>query len=126
MKHLLFAILLCSGFAYAADAPADTPKDLSSEISISKCFKVRRLLKTDDAHYWADWKNTCPFTIDQVYVMVRFLDGARKTISDGVWPMYFILPGVHRVTRFSIPAEAVGFEFIRVKRITIDTLEALR
>jgi hypothetical protein len=122
MKHLWIALFLCSGFACAADTPADTPADTA----IPKCFKVRRLLKTDDTHYWADWKNTCPFTIDQVYVMVRFQDRSRKTLDNGVWPMYFILPGVHRVTRFSIPAGAVGFEFIRVRRITTDFLEALR
>jgi hypothetical protein len=127
MKCLSIAMLLvCCGFASAADTSTAAVENVSNDQAISKCFKVRRLLKTDDAHYWADWKNTCPFTIDQVYVMVRFQDRFRKTISDGVWPMYFVLPGVHRVTRFSIPAEAVGFEFIRVKRITINTLEALR
>ncbi|HEY1758301.1 MAG TPA: hypothetical protein VGG72_23215 [Bryobacteraceae bacterium] len=125
MKYLLSAMLVCCGFASAADT-STAANNTSNNLAISKCFKVRRLLKTDETHYWADWKNTCPFTIDQVYVKVRFQDRARKTISDGVWPMYFILPGVHRITRFSIPAEAVGFEFIRVTRITIDTLEALR
>jgi hypothetical protein len=126
MKYLLSAMLLvCCGLASAADT-ASAVNNSSNDQAISKCFKVRRLLKTDEAYYWADWKNTCPFTIDQVYVMVRFQDRARKTIGEGVWPLYFVLPGVHRVTRFSIPAEAVGFEFIRVKRITIDTLEALR
>src|ERR1700722_3634712 len=99
MKHLWIPLILSSGFACAADAPADQ----GAEKAIPKCFKVRRLLKTDEAHYWADWTNACPFTIDQVYVMVRFQDGSRKTIGNGVWPMYFILPGAHRVTRFSIP-----------------------
>src|SRR5580658_6548453 len=126
MKHLCIAMLLCCGFACAADTAADIPAPMHADKAIPKCFKVRRLLKTDDAHYWADWTNTCPFTIDQVYVMVRFQDRSRKTIGNGVWPMYFILPGVHRVTRFSIPAGAVGFEFIRVRRITTNTLEALR
>jgi hypothetical protein len=57
---------------------------------------------------------------------VRFLDPSRKTLGNGVWPMYFILPGVHRVTRFSIPAAAAGFEFIRLLRITTNSVEALR
>ena len=125
MKHLWVAILLCSGFAWAADTGGGAPAGPNDK-AIPTCFKVRRLLKTDDAHYWADWKNTCPFTIDQVYVMVRFQDRQRKTLDNGVWPMYFVLPGVHRVTRFSIPAGAVGFEFIRVRRITTDSMEALR
>ncbi len=122
MKHLWIPMLLCCGFACAADLGAGA----SANAAIPKCFKVRRLLKTDDAHYWADWKNTCPFTIDQVYVMVRFQDRSRKTLDNGVWPLYFILPGVHRVTRFSIPAGAAGFEFIRVRRITTNSVEALR
>ena len=127
MKHLWIAMFLLCGFACAADTPNDTTASTAAnDKAIPKCFKVHRLLKTDDAHYWADWTNTCPFTIDQVYVMVRFQDRSRKTLDTGVWPMYFILPGVHRVTRFSIPAGAVGFEFIRVRRITTNTLEALR
>jgi hypothetical protein len=120
------ATLLCCGFACAADTTTDTSAPVHADKAIPKCFKVRRLLKTDDAHYWADWTNTCPFTIDQVYVMVRFQDRARKTIGNGVWPMYFVLPGVHRVTRFSIPAEAAGFQFIRVRGITTNSVEALR
>src|SRR5579863_792416 len=119
--------LLCCGFAGAADMAAEAPAAVrSADTAIPTGFKVRRLLKTDDTHYWADWANTCPFIIDQVYVMVRFLDGSRKPLGNGVWPMYFILPGAHRVTRFSIPAGAVGFESIRVRRITTNTLEALR
>ena len=123
MKYLWIALFLCCGYAYAADRPADIAPAKSE---IPQCFKVRRLLKTDDAHYWADWTNTCPFTIDKVYVIVRFLDGSSKILGNGVWPMYFVLPGVHRVTRFSIPAAAAGFEFIRVLQITTNSVEALR
>lgn len=119
-------MFLCCGFTWAADTAADTPAGNPGDKAIPTCFKVRRLLKTDDTHYWADWTNTCPFTIDRVYVMVRFLDRSRNTLDNGVWPMYFILPGVHRVTRFSIPAGAAGFEFIRVRRITTDSVVALR
>ena len=115
MSRLWFALALSSGLCFAAPKP-----------SVAECFKVHRLLKTDTAHYWADWTNTCPYTIDSVYVMVRFFDRYRQDLGEGVWPMYFVLPGVHRVTRFSIPAAAEGFEFIRVRRITTDWEEALR
>jgi hypothetical protein len=117
MNRLWIALFLCSGFAAAADLP---------KVQVPDCFKVHRLLKTDDAHYWADWTNTCPYTIDAVYVMVHFFDHSLKQLGDGVWPMYFVRPGVHRVTRFSIPAEAAGFEFIRVKEITTNWAKALR
>jgi hypothetical protein len=116
---LLCSGLACSGLLSAADIAAENP-------TIPECFKVHRLLKTDATHYWADWTNTCPFTIDSVYVMVRFLDPGRKQLGEGVWPMYFILPGVHRVTRFSVPVGVDGFEFINVRRITTNSVEALR
>ena len=38
----------------------------------------------------------------------------------------FILPGVHRVTRFSVPVGVDGFESILVNRITTDSVIALR
>jgi hypothetical protein len=117
MNPLSIALFLC-GVACSADKPADK--------AIPECFKVRALLRTDDTHYWADWANTCPFIIDQVYVMVGFEDRSRRTLGTGVWPMYFILPGVHRVTRFSVPVGVSGFEFVKVRRITTNSEEALR
>lgn len=118
MRYVSIALFLCSASAYAAHKPA--PSDRSV---VSQCFKVRRLLKTDDTHYWADWSNTCPFTIEAVYVMVGFLDGSHREMGNGVWPMYFVKPGAHRVTRFSAPV--AGFETIRVHRITTDSAAAL-
>lgn len=114
MYRLWMACFLFSGLASAAGNPA-----------VPECFKVHRLLKTDATHYWADWSNTCPYTIDSVYVLVGFMDGFRKYLGDGVWPMYFVLPGAHRVTRFSVPVGVDGFESILVRRITTDSVEAL-
>ncbi len=114
MNRLCLALLVFSGMVWAQKAPA-----------VPECFKVHRLLKTDDTHYWADWTNTCPYTIESVYVMVGFVDGFSKYLGDGVWPMYFILPGMHRVTRFSVPKGVDGFESIIVRRITTNSKEAL-
>ncbi len=116
MNRFWIALLLFTGLASAAGKP---------KVQVQDCFKVQRLLKTDEAHYWADWTNTCPYTIDAVYVMVHFFDQSLKQLGDGVWPMYFVRPGMHRVTRFSIPKEAAGFEFIRVRQITTDWVLAL-
>lgn len=115
MKHILLGLYLCSAAAMAASQP-----------SVDQCFKVNRLLKLDSTHYWADWTNTCRYTIDSVYVMVGFLDHSRKELGDGVWPMYFVLPGAHRVTRFSVPVGVSGYETVRVNRITSDSVEGLR
>src|SRR6185437_4300614 len=93
---------------------------------VSQCFKVNALLKQDAIHYWADWTNACHYTIDSVYVMVGFSNRSEKRLEDGVWPMYFVRPGDHRVTRFTIPAGAAGFESVRVRKITTDSDEALR
>jgi hypothetical protein len=117
MKHFLSALLVCSAAVLAADKPA------AEAAKIQQCFKVRRLLKTDATHYWADWSNTCPFTIEAVYVLVGFLDRSKKELGNGVWPMYFVPPGTHRVTRFSAPVS--GFESVRVHRITTDFADAL-
>lgn len=114
------ALVILGGIASAAD---HQPR--AAQPAVPECFKVNRLLKTDATHYWADWSNTCPYTIDSVYVLVGFVDGFRKHLGDGVWPMYFVLPGVHRVTRFSVPVGVDGFESILVRRITTDSTEAL-
>jgi hypothetical protein len=118
MKCRLYPLLLSGALCANAASPVDRPE-------VPECFKVLRLLKTDATHYWADWTNTCPYTIDSVYVMVGFVDGFRKYLGDGVWRMYFILPGAHRVTRFSVPVGVDGFESILVRRITTDSVEAL-
>jgi hypothetical protein len=115
MKHLI-GLFLFSGLVLSA---ADKPH-------VSECFKVHALLKTDADHYWADWTNNCPYTIDAVYVMVTFADKAHKVLGDGVWPMYFVQPGNHRVTRFSVPAAASAYEYVNVLRITADSVLALR
>jgi hypothetical protein len=122
MNRLCLALLLCGGFASGGDDTAPSVK----APAVKECFKVHRLLKTDETHYWADWTNTCPYIIDSVYVMVGFVDGFSKYLGDGVWPMYFILPGMHRVTRFSVPKGVDGFESILVRRITTNSTEALQ
>jgi hypothetical protein len=115
MKCLLTLLLVAS----AGAAAAQTPK-------VSECFQVHSLTKTDDVHYWADWTNACPYTIDSVYVLVAFASKSNKHLGDGVWPMYFVTPGTHRVTRFAIPAAVLGFESVNVHKITTDWVEALR
>lgn len=118
MKHLA-ALLLLLSLASARLWAADKPH-------VSECFKVHALVKTDADHYWADWTNSCPYTIDAVYVLVAFADKSRKLLGDGVWAMYFVMPGAHRVTRFSAPAVASSFEYVNVRRITADSVLALR
>jgi hypothetical protein len=108
------------------DNPVVNPVTSVSSPHVDQCFTVHALLKTDADHYWADWTNHCPYTIDAVYVMVSFADKLQQKIGDGVWPMYFVRPGMHRVTRFSVPAEASSFESVSVRKITLDSELALR
>jgi hypothetical protein len=115
MKALIPIICLL----FASSAFAQKPK-------VSECFKVRALVRADAAHYWADWSNKCPYSIDSVYVLVTFTDQSRHQIGDGVFPMYFATPGAHRVTRFSVPAEVAGFASVHVRKITSDAAEGLR
>ncbi|MGH9558542.1 MAG: hypothetical protein ACRD30_04825 [Bryobacteraceae bacterium] len=118
MKSLLTAVLLCAA-VFCGSAEAQSPP-------LARCFKVNRLLKMDGDHYWADWTNACPYIIDSVYVKVRFSDKARSQLGDGLWALHFISPGAHRVTRLTAPASVPHFEFVSVRRITTNLLEALR
>ena len=114
MKPLL--ILLVLGIpALAAEKP-----------SVADCFKVHSLTRMDDEHYWANWTNACPYTIDSVYVMIGFADKSRKLLGEGVWGLHFVTQGMHRVIRFSTPSKVDGFEFVSVRKITADAAEALR
>jgi hypothetical protein len=111
MKHLVF------GLTFAAMALAQHPK-------VSECFKVHELLRADEEHYWATWTNGCPYTIDAVYVMVRFADRSSREIADGVWSLHFIPPGTHRTMRFSAPGKIADFASVRQQKITADMGEA--
>lgn len=111
MKHLV------CGLTFAAIALAQHP-------GVSECFKVRELLRADEAHYWATWINSCPYTIDAVYVTVRFADRFSKELADGVWSLHFIPPGAHRTVRFSAPGKLADFASVHQKKITGDIEEA--
>jgi hypothetical protein len=115
-KMKLLLILLVLGIPGLA---AERPK-------VSDCFKVHSLTRMDDEHYWANWTNACPYTIDSVYVMIGFADKSRKVLGEGVWGLHFITQGMHRVIRFSTPSRVDGFEFVSVRKITTDAAEALR
>lgn len=94
--------------------------------AVSNCFKVNALIKMDEDHYWADWTNRCPYTVDSVYVTVKFSDKSRRKVGDGVWSLHFITPGASRVTRLTAPKDVTDFQFVNVKKVTPDLVEALR
>ena len=111
-----YAVVL---FAFAAvGLAAEKPK-------VSECFKVHSLLRADEEHYWAAWSNACSFTIDSVYVIVRFADESNKLVGHGVWGLHFITPGASRVTRFSTPARLADYRYVHVHMITTNSEEAL-
>lgn len=97
-----------------------------AESKISDCFKVSYLTKMDSEHYWASWTNSCPYTIDSVYVMVEFADRNKRHVGNGVWGLHFILSGAHRVIRFTAPASCSEYQSIKIRKITTDSEEALR
>jgi hypothetical protein len=111
MKHLVF------GLTFAVIALAQHPR-------VSDCFKVHELLRADEEHYWATWTNACPYTIDAVYVTVRFADRSSREIADGVWSLHFIPSGAHRTMRFSAPGKLADFASVHQKKITSDMNEA--
>jgi len=112
MKRLMLAALM-SGMGFAAE-----PK-------VADCFKVNALLKMDGDHYWADWKNACPYTIDSVYVAVEFADRMGRSVGNGLWALHLVGPGLSRVIRLSSPPTSATFERISVRKITTDLEAAL-
>lgn len=98
----------------------------AAQPQVSQCFKVYNLLKMDEEHYWADWGNACPYTIDSVYVMVKFVDHAKNHLGNGVWALHFIEPGARRVTRLTAPRSVPNFDLVQLHKITTDAMEALR
>ena len=113
MKRLMLLALIGPGIGLAA------------EPGVAQCFKVNALLKMDSDHYWADWKNSCPYTIDSVYVVVEFADNVGHRVGDGLWALHLVGPGLARVIRLSAPATSAAFERIRVRKITTDLETAL-
>jgi hypothetical protein len=105
------------GLTFAAITLAQHP-------GVSECFKVHELLRADEEHYWATWTNTCPYTIDSVYVTVRFADRSSRELADGVWSLHFIPPGTHRTMRLSAPGKVSDFASVHQKKITADLGEA--
>lgn len=97
---------------------------LAQHPTVSECFKVHSMTRADEAHYWTTWTNNCPYTIDSVYVMVRFADRAAREVADGVWSLHFIAPGAHRTMRFSAPGKLADFASVRQQKITGDMGEA--
>jgi hypothetical protein len=115
MKHLVY------GLTFAAAALA---QHAWAQPKVSECFKVHELLRADEEHYWATWTNACPYTIDSVYVTVRFADRSSRELADGVWSLHFIPPGAHRTMRFSAPGKIADFASVHQKKITADMGEA--
>jgi hypothetical protein len=97
---------------------------LAQQPQVSDCFKVHSMIRADEEHYWTTWTNTCPYTIDSVYVMVRFADHAARELAEGVWSLHFIEPGAHRTMRFSAPGKLSDFASVRQHKITANIEEA--
>ena len=97
----------------------------SSAPSVPQCFKVHSLIRMDEDHYWANWTNACPYTIDSVYVLVKFSGRSVSGPANGVWALHFVTPGTHQVTRFTAPVNVADFDSVHVAKITTDADEAL-
>ena len=90
-----------------AEPRRERERSAAAKAEVSECFKVHRLLKTDSTHYWADWSNTCPYTIEAVYVMVGFLD--RRPPGDGHRRVADVFRAARRPPRDPVQRSGSGF-----------------
>jgi len=93
---------------------------------VSHCFVVHEMVKSEDHRYFVEAVSQCSRDYDAVYVMVSFLDAKGSRLDDGVWAIYWCRPGRREIHEFGIPSGAVGFDRMVLRKITIDSVEALR
>jgi hypothetical protein len=93
---------------------------------VSQCFVVHEMVKSEDLRYLIDATSKCSREYDAIYVMVSFLDAKGRHLDDGVWAIYWCRPGRHEVHEFGIPPLAAGFHRVVLRKITADSVEALR
>jgi len=93
--------------------------------NVGQCFHVRQMVKTEEIRYLVDAVSQCSREYEAVYVMVKFLDHAGKSLDDGVWAIYWCRPGRREIHEFAIPAGALGFERVVLTRVTTNAREAL-
>lgn len=116
--------LLTSVFALFFFAPA--PVAHAAPEDVAHCFVVHDMYKSEELRYYVDAVSKCSREYDAVYVMVSFLDAKGARMDDGVWAIYWCRPGRHEVHEFGIPAKATGFNRVVLRKITVDSVEALR
>ena len=112
LSSLLPLLLFASAHAHAED--------------VSQCFVVHEMVKSEDLRYFVDAVSRCSREYDAVYVMVSFLDAKGGHLDDGVWAIYWCRPGRREVHEFGIPARAAGFHSVVLRKITANSVEALR
>ena len=84
------------------------------------------MVKSEDQRYFVDATSRCSREYDAVYVMVSFLDSKGSRLDDGVWAIYWCRPGRREIHEFGIPTRATGFHRVVLRKITVDSTEALR
>lgn len=93
---------------------------------VAHCFVVHEMVRSEDERYFVDAVSRCSHVYDAVYVMVEFLDAKGRRLDDGVWAIYWCRPGRREVHEFGVSKRAEGFYRVVLKKITVDSTEALR
>ena len=124
MKRILPHLFVClAAVLHAGDKP-----------HTEDCFKVHSMLKADrtadvipgdERRYQVIATNACAYTIEAIYVLVRFTDQAQRVLSGGLWTLYAMPAGKTWTKKFSIPLKAAGFENVILGKITTNAEEAL-
>jgi hypothetical protein len=114
MRMILVLIAAASFLAAAENKPP-----------VHECFKVRSLERVDDLHYRQISENTCPYTLEVVYVLVKFMDKDGYRIGVDKYSAPWVNPGERLKTVLEVPLYVRGFKTVGVRKITSDVSEAL-
>jgi hypothetical protein len=121
MKMILF-LMAASLLAASDNKPLLSVSE--NKPPVYECFKVRSLERVDDLHYRQTSENTCPYTLRNVYIFVKFLDKDGYRIGVDEYGAAWVNPGEKLRTVLPAPEYVKGFKSVGVRKITSDSLDS--
>ena len=110
----------------------ETNADLAPALAVhakdvSHCFVVNEMVKSEEYRYFVDAVSKCSREYDAVYVMV-FVPGCKGRLSRQRRLGYLLVPARSPGNSRSLESrrEPQGFDRVVLRKVTVDSMEALR